>query len=933
MPEYHVSVSRPWRACSRFLITALAIVSGTDVRVPALQLAVDISMFRVMTWRPLGPFRGGRTTVVTGIPSQPNTFLAGTANGGVWKTTDAGRTWRPLFDREATGAIGSIAVATSNPSVIYVGTGEAPLDRRAGRGEGLYRSSDGGQSWVHVGLTDHRHLSAISVDPTNPDRLFAASTGSAFGPSRDRGVFRSTNGGRSFEQVYFKDQDTGGLDLILDPSDPSIVYATLLQTRHPAWPADPMAGPGTGIIKSTDGGSTWRSADTGLPTFRDDGLRRIRLAISSSNRSRLFAVVAANTRGGVYRSDDAGASWTLAHSAAATARMSDDSTTVVVDPSNADVVYLTGPTVVRSTDGGRTFNAWLTDPAGGRYRAAWISPAQSGIVALGGDRGAVISVNSGDTWSSIYNQPTGQFAKVVTDSAFPYRVCGAERDSPPGCLPSRGAGGRIALGDWRSVSSVAGRAVAPDPQDPDVVYSGAVSRFDRRTGQAQDVRPVPPGGELFGGPLVFSADNRTLYYGANVLWRGVGGVTWSVISPELSRNDGDVRASISAVAPSSIDNRLVWAGTEDGSIQMTRDAGVSWSRSSPSTVAQWRRVSSIEPSHFDTSTAYASFVATPLDDDRPYIFRTRDAGATWQPITVGLPDRATVHAVREDAFRRGLLFASTERSVFVSFDDGERWQSLRLNLPPVPVTDLTVKDADLVVSTDGRGFWILDDISPLRQITSDLSRASAFLFRPASAWRTHPMQPVEAAAHRDEPSASNPPDGVAISYLVGPGAGNGPVTIEIIETVTGDLIRQYTDEASAGFHRVIWDLKYTPIAGRSIWVLPGTYQVRMTAGSQIARQAVVVRMDPRVRTSMTDLTAQFKISRAVYERRRRLAAALERLQNTPADRERAASLGRAAAEIERALDLLQQADSRPIAVVDAAAAAAMASADAALGPQ
>jgi hypothetical protein len=707
------------------------------------------------------------------------------------------------------------------------------------------------------------------------------------------------------------------------------MYATLLQSRQPAWAGEATPGPGTWIIKSTDGGTTWRPADTGLPNFREDGLERIRIAVSPSNRSRLFAVVAARTRGGVYRSDDAGASWTLAHASSALVATNDARAVAAVDPSNPDVAYLTGPGVLRTTDAGRSFTSWRTDPAGGAYQSVWVSPSQPAVVMLSGDRGAVVTVNGGETWSSAYNQPTGQFAEVVTDTAFPYRVCGAERDSPPGCLPSRGTGGRISLGDWRAVTGVAGASVAPDPQDPDVVFSGGVSRFDRRTGQIQEVRPNATAAQT-NGPLVFSADGRTLYYGANVVWRGAGGLTWTVMSPEISREDSGTRSSISALAPSSIDNRLVWAGTHDGSIQLTRDAGLTWTRANPSGVEAWWRISSIEPSHFDTNTAYASAVATSLDDDRPHLVRTRDGGISWQTITVGLPSRATVHSIREDSFRRGLLFASTGQSVFVSFDDGEHWQSLRLNLPPVPITDLSVKDADLVVSTDGRGFWVLDDISPFRQITGDLARASVFLFRPSTAWRTHPMQPLETSAHRDEPSAINPPDGVAISYLVGAGAET-PVTIEIIETVTGDLIRRFSGNAAPGFHRVTWDLRYTPIGGRTLWVMPGTYQVRLTAGAQVARQAVIVRMDPRVRASTTDLTTQFKLSRAVYERRRRLATALEGLQDTPADRERGVSLRRVITEVDRALDLLQQADARPSAAVDAAATAAVASADAALG--
>jgi hypothetical protein len=553
-------------------------------------------------------------------------------------------------------------------------------------------------------------------------------------------------------------------------------------------------------------------------------------------------------------------------------------------------------------------------------------------VALASDRGAIITVTAGHSWSSLLNQPTGQFADVVTDSAFPYRICGAERVSPPGCLPSRVPGGGIPASAWQSVATAVGRAVAPDAQDAEVVYSGNVSRFDRRTQQSQHVR-IPPDADEPAGPLVFSADGRTLYYGGRAVWRGAGGLSWSLMSPELSRPGSDAPHGISSLGPSTVDARILWAGTEDGSVQVTRDGGTTWAGVIPADLAPGSRISSVEPSHFDVNTAYVSAVAARLGDDGPHLWRTRDGGASWQPIVNGLPPRARVHGVREDAFRRGLLFAATERSIFVSFDDGDTWQSLRLNLPPVPITDLAIKDADLVVSTDGRGLWVLDDMSPFRQITADLARSSVVLFRPAGAWRTRPAPAADPSVPGDEPSGANPPDGVAISYLIGGPSPSPPVTIEIIETLTGDVIQRFTPSTAPGFHRLMWDLRYTPLDGRSIWVLPGTYQVRLTAGPHIARQAVIVRMDPRVRTSTGDLTLQFKTSRAVYERRRRLSAALERLQDTPAERERAAALRRAAADVNRALDLLQHADVRPSADAEAAATSAMASADAALGTE
>jgi photosystem II stability/assembly factor-like uncharacterized protein len=925
--------------------------------------AVDIAMFRELSWRLVGPFRGGRTTTAAGVASQPNVFYFGTANGGVWKTTDAGRVWTPLFDDQAVASIGAVAVAPSNPDIIYVGTGEAPWTRDSSTGTGMYRSADGGRTWTALGLSDSRHIPAVVVDPRVPDRVFVAATGSMFGESAERGVYRSLNGGRVFERVLFANADTGALDVVFDPADPAVVYATLIQARLSPWGGATLHGSGTGLHKSLDGGTTWHPLTVGLPTFPADGLRVIRVAVAPANRQRLFAAVSAATRGGLYRSDDAGATWTLVNANPGIAQDDSGRVSVAVDPANAEIVYVTGARVERSVDGGRTFDVWRSDAAGTGYRAFWMNPSARGVAVLAGDRGAIVTVNGGQTWSSELNQPTGQYRQIATDNSFPYRICGAERSSAPGCLPSRNYTGDIPPGAWRSVAAAnVGSFVSPDPQDPDLIYSGSIGRFDRRTGQTQDVRPPEAPGDrrTADAPIVFAADGRTLYYGTALVWRtNTGGQNWTAISPDLARDRWDVpvnvgayraiaeaqprpRGSISALAPSPIDGRTIWAGTNDGLVHVTRDAGTTWADVSPPALAEWARVSSLEASHFDTNTAYAAADATGLDDTRPLLWRTRDGGATWTAIGASLPAGAVVNAVREDPFRRGLLFAATDRSVFVSFDDGDRWQTLRINLPATSITDLVIKDTDLVAASDGRGLWVLDDISAFRQVTSDVARADVFLFRPPNAWRVRSV--AGTTAPREEPAGSNPPSGVPLSYVVG--AGAGPLTLEIIETVTGEVIRRFSSapaealddpslepsprlSADPGFHRVVWDLKYPSIDGQSMWVMPGTYQVRLTAGSRVARQAVVVRMDPRVRTATPDLAAQFTLSKSVEERRREVAAVLAKQRRSATGGE-GSVLRDAARELTRVLEVLQQSDTRPTPVAEAAAAAAIDRANAAL---
>ncbi|HXT72035.1 MAG TPA: hypothetical protein VN700_19935 [Vicinamibacterales bacterium] len=948
----------------------------------------DSRLFSEFRWRPIGPFRGGRTKAVDGVASAPHLFYVGAVNGGVWKTTDAGRTWAPIFDDQPAGSIGAIAVAPSDPNVIYVGTGEGMQRPDLSTGDGLYKSIDAGATWTHLGLRDGQQIPQIVVDPANPNRLFVAVLGHPYGPSTERGIYRSTDGGRTFECVLYKDENTGGVDLALDPADANTIYASLWESRQGPWENAAWTGPGSGLFKSEDGGSTWRQLTQGLPSFAD-GLGRIGITVAPTRRTRLFAVVDAGAQGGIYRSDDAGATWSRVNADPRLVARASDAADIRVDPANPDVVYV--PTIVawKSTDGGRTFTALRGAPGGDDYQKIWINPRQPGVMILTSDQGAVVSLNGGASWSSWYNQPTAQFYHVSTDNAFPYRVCGGQQESGSACVSSRGPHGQITMREWAPVGVEEYGFVAPDPLDPDVVYGGKVTRFDRRTGQTQFVGPPTDGDYrvLRTQPLMFlPTDARSMLFASNTLWKSSnGGTNWAAISPDLSRATWEPpptigvyrdrasarpsrRGVIYAVAPSPIDANVIWAGTDDGLIHATRNGGVNWVDVTPPALVAWAKVAGIEASHFDPGTAYAAVNALRLDDLRPHVYRTRDGGQRWVEITQGLPDGGVINVVREDPQRRGLLFAGSEQAVHVSFDDGDSWQPLRLNMPVTSIRDLAIKDADLVAATHGRGFWILDDIAPLRQITRDIARAPAYLFRPPQAWRVRSNTNTDTPLPPDEPAAPNPPEGVVISYLL---AQPVPATveIEIADGATGEVIRRLSSAdppeapvagrnipdywlsppqrvaTSAGLHRIVWDLRYgpppveergypsaavrgnTPIEPRGLLVMPGTYQVRLSAGGQVFRQAVTVRMDPRVRTSIADLTVQFKLSKGVDAMLRRLSAA------RAAGSARAAEIAAAMLQIASLFPLLQDADARPTPALESAVTAALSRAEALLRPR
>ena len=800
------------------LSTAGALV-GAHGEYPAPQPASPSDLVAAATaemrYRMIGPHRGGRTKAAAGIPDRPGVFYIGAVNGGVWKTTDYGRTWGPIFDDQPTGSIGAIAVAPSNPDIIYVGSGEGLQRPDLSTGDGIYKSGDGGRTWVHLGLREGQQIPQIAIDPRSPDRLFVAVLGHPYGPNEERGVFRSIDGGATFQKVLYKDADTGAIDVVLDPSNPDIVYAALWEARQGPWENGEFSGPGSGLYKSTDGGATWRALTRGLPTFEADGLGRIGIGIAPSSPGRLFLTIDARQKGGLYRSDDAGESWMLVNADPRVTARGSDFAEVKVHPANPDIVFTASVVTWKSVDGGRTFRALRGAPGGDDYHRIWINPKAPDVILIASDQGAIVTVNGGETWSSWYNQPTAQFYHVIADNAFPYRVCGGQQESGSACVASRSEEGRITFRDWRPVGAEEYGYVAPDPLDPDIVYGGKLTRFDRRTGQVQNVAPSilrgPDYRVVRTMPVLFSPiDPKTLYFASNVLWKTTDGAqTWTAISPDLTRasweapsNVGKYRGTPAAaasrrgviytIAPSPIDSNRLWVGTDDGLVHVTGDGGRTWTNVTPPGIGPWAKVSLMDASHSDRDAAYAAVNTLRLDDLRPHIYRTRDAGKTWMPIVQGIPDGTIVNAVREDPKRKGLLFAGTEQAVYVSFDDGDAWQSLRLNMPATSIRDLVIKDDDLVVGTHGRSFWILDDLTPLRQVNARLLAADALLYEPQPATRVRWNMNTDTPLPPDEPAGQNPPDGAIIDYWLRAPV-SGPVTLEISDAA-GRVVRHYSSE-------------------------------------------------------------------------------------------------------------------------------------------
>lgn len=884
-----------------------------------------------MQWRMIGPFRGGRTRAASGVPNQPNVFYIGQVDGGVWKSEDYGRTWRPIFDGEPTQSIGAIAVAPSDPNIIYVASGEGLHRPDLSVGDGIYKSIDAGRTWTHLGLPDSQQIPALVVDPRDPNRVFAAVLGHPYGPNEQRGIFRSLDGGKTWKKVLYKDEKTGGSDVAIDPQNPNIVYASLWESRLGPWEDDNQYdGTGGGLFKSTDGGNTWHKLTKGLPA----DLVQINVAIAASNPNRLYATISTTHVGGyasgvglgVYRSDDAGESWYKATDDPRPAMKigGGDLPVVRVDPKNPDVVYSTSIVTCRSTDGGKTWISLRGAPGGDDYQNMWINPVNPKIILLVSDQGAVVTVNGGQSWSSWYNQPTAQLYHVAVTNTFPYKVCAGQQESGSVCISSRGNDGEITFRNWHPVGAIEYGYVAPDPLHPEIVYGGGrteVSRYNSVTGQVQDVTPIPVKNAKYRAdrtePIVFSpVDRHILYYAANVLFKTAdGGKSWQAISPDLSRKEDGKPASlpdltqksaekrsgaIYSVAPSRQNTNTIWAGTDDGLIWITRDSGQHWADITPPEMTAWSKVAQIDASSFDDDTAYVAVSRFRINDLKPYIYRTHDGGKIWQSITAGLPDDSPVNAVREDPVRKGLLYAATDNGVWVSFNDGDRWQSLQLNLPHTSMRDLMVEKNDLIVATHGRSFWILDDISPLRQMGAEVEKSAAFLFKPGEAYRIRRDTNTDTPLPADEPAGKNPPDGAVIDYRLGQSV-NGPVALEILDS-NGKVVRRYasTDKlpatqeelekqlipvywiktpqvlsAAPGMHRWVWDLHYTrPVAAHYEYpisavphetptvpqgplALPGSYTVRLTAGGHSYSEPLTIQMDPRVKASGADLDQLF----------------------------------------------------------------------------
>lgn len=901
--------------------------------------------YQGMRWRLIGPFRGGRVEAVAGVPGNPLVYYFGSVAGGVWKTSDGGHTWLPLFNRGPVSSIGSIAIAPADPSLIYVGTGEACPRGDSSFGDGVYKSSDGGETWIHLGLDNTRHIAKVIIDPRNPDTVYVAALGHVYGPSDQRGVFRSRNGGKTWQKVLYKDDNTGAIDLAMDPNNPRVLFAALWQVRRTPWSLV-SGGPGSGIYKSTDGGDTWKEIrGHGLP---DGVLGRIGVSVGA-NSSRVYAIIEAKD-GGLYRSDDGGANWALVNGSWDLRGRPWYYSHIFSDPQNPDKVYVFSFGAYRSVDGGKTFSTIYTPH--GDYHALWVDPRHPGRMIVGNDGGATISADDGKSWTTEDNQATAQFYRVATDNRFNYYVYGSQQDRGTVAIASRSDDALIDRTDWYAVGGGESGFILPSPLDPDIVYAGslysAFTRFDKKAGQSKDVSPWPIN-ELnlaakdakyrFGwtAPMLISPhDPHTLYIGAQVLLKtNDDGRTWSAISPDLTRNDKSKQDSsggpitqdnttveyfdmISTIAESPLQAGLIWVGTDDGLIQLTRNDGASWEKVAPTQIPEWSSVNTIEASPFSPGTAYAAVDAHLLDDFRPYIYRTTDFGKTWTPIVAGLPSGSYVHTVREDPKQKGLLYAGTEKGIYVSFDDGTHWQSLQLNLPTAPVYDLTVHGNDLAVATHGRAFWILDDLTPLRQAKQAHAAQVAYLYRPEAAYRVRGNNfyaTLSSGAPSSPLAGQNPPAGAILDYFL-PQAPKEEIELEILDG-KGNIVKKFVAKpkaeasgsgkqiiissgavemaggqeyasqpsAVAGLNRFVWNLHYAgPGSGAADGevaeplVVPGNYTVRLTVDGRSRTEPLVVREDPRVHVSLADLQSEFDFEMKIRDRLKAAHAAVEEMR-------------------------------------------------------
>jgi photosystem II stability/assembly factor-like uncharacterized protein len=919
--------------------------------------SVSPELLNGLKWRLIGPFRGGRVVAVAGVPGDSTTFYFGSVNGGIWKTIDAGIVWTPIFDGQPVGSIGALAVAPSDPKVIYAGTGESDIREDLSSGNGVYKSSDGGATWSHIGLEDTRQISRIVIDPQNPQIVYVGALGHAYSPNQQRGVYKSIDGGAHWERVLDLGSEIGISDLAMCSGSPHLLFAGAWHTHRAPWSAyAPIDGPGGGLYRSQDAGKTWirlngnKNLDgtgNGLPAgdwgrvgvdVAPDGKRVYALIETKNDAGRTEAKTS-----GLYRSDDGGNTWVLANVDPRLTSRAWYFNSVTIDPNNPDVIYVPNVALYRSEDGGKTISVLRGAPGGDDYHQLWIDPKNSASMVLGTDQGTTISLNRGRTWSSWYNQPTAQFYHVTTDNQFPYVVYGAQQDSGSAAVLSRTDHDQITARDWFLPGGSESGYLVIDPNDSNIIFLsggyGSVSRFNKRTGFSQDITPWPASSfdaeinqrkyrDPWTPPLVLSpVDSKALYLGTQYVMKTVdGGLHWETISPDLTGSTRDAQNAkdktpvtienaksagygvVFTIAPSPLNRELIWAGSDTGLIHITRDGGKNWKNVTPPGLSDWSRISLIEASHFDPAIAYAAVDRALLDDQTPYIYRTRDYGATWQLITNGLAAPAFLRAVREDPQSKGLLFAGTEFGVYVSLDDGDHWQSLQLNLPVSSIRDLTIHGDDLVAATFGRSFWILDNVTPLRQALEAKRASGPWLYRPPTTIRVDNDSFSGTPLPPEEPTAENPPAGAMMDYFL-PSAASS-VRLEVFDA-RQNLVRKFSSgdpsggkhaplpvaerwfpkpevlEKTAGMHRFVWNLTWSnsgdliadddseyhvPSGPKAV---PGTYQVRLTVDGKTLNQSLKIVMDPRSPATSEVLAQQLQLGQQVYgetvEARRALA--------------------------------------------------------------
>ncbi|HEX9162721.1 MAG TPA: glycosyl hydrolase [Thermoanaerobaculia bacterium] len=893
-----------------------------------------------MKWRLVGPFRGGRSEAVTGIPGDPNTYFFGGVAGGVWKSTDGGGNWTPLFDKQPVASIGAIAVAESDPNVIYVGTGEGCIRGNLASGDGVYKSTDGGRSWRNIGLKDSRQIGALVIHPRDPNIALVAALGHVYGPNAERGVFRTTDGGKTWEKVLYKNDRTGAIDVVFDPKNPNILFASLWEVSRTPWSLS-SGGEGSGLYKSTDGGGTWKRLEGGgLPK---GPLGRIGVAVSGADDNRVYALIEA-VEGGLFRSEDAGDTWTKVNEDERYRQRAWYFTHVFADPKVADTVYVLNTGAFRSTDGGKTFS--LLPAPHGDHHALWIDPTNPQRMINGNDGGATITTDGGKTWTNQYNQPTAQFYHVVADNDYPYRLYGAQQDNSSVAIASRSDTGSIDRQDWYDVGGGESGSIAPDPKNPDVVYAGdnggVLTRWERGTRQAQYINPWPLDTSGMGAadlehrfqwtePTVISPhDSNVIYTCAERVFKSTNqGMSWTAISPDLTRNDkskqqpsgGPITLDITSVeyydtvfsfTESPAQKDLLWAGSDDGLVHVSRDGGRNWANVTPAGLPEWSTISQIDASPIDPASAWIAVDRHRLDDLHPYIYRTSDFGKTWTKLTNGIPDGTFVRAVRQDPKRKDLVYAATESGMFASFDSGQHWQPLQLNLPVTPVTDLIIKDDDVAVSTNGRAFWILDDVAPLREASSQLASGDMHLYTPSPTVRLHYPESIEL--HRP---VGFSPTGAYIDYWLKT-APEGEVTLDIKDP-QGRLVRSFSSKkkktefeqppewpdqikplelipATAGMNRFPWNLRWeSPVETPGLFyqgnspegpiVLPGKYRLTLTANGKSESTDLVVLADPRVKTTPAGLQSAFDLQMKVRDDITALHRSLNQMRSVRGDLE------------------------------------------------